>query len=336
MLTSASTIIALSQCPQLTERPTSTLAVLDPVMISTSGHTLLPDDAIEALKGLFKVVDWLTPNIPEALRLSGSTSTDTTGQSIGGLQDLVKLAKRTAEQCDVPIILLKGGHHPIPRDQLRDLDAYTVVYEDGEEEIECLNLWRQQTSGQSAERGQVVADILIQRGSAKPTLFVGNHVKSDSTHGTGCTLSSAIAAAYAKSAMTSTSDGAYIPVLAPMPHRDGREGDARTYGSNIGVRKRADLGVETVRNVEIAKSAIEYTRSAIATAYKMGQGHGPLNHSHLTTRRGLPPPTVTNPHPFVSHLIQSDLPLWKSYVGLLPIIHGVIPPITVSREDKGV
>lgn len=47
----------------------------------------------------------------------------------------------------------------------------------------------------------------------------------------------------------------------------------------------------------------------------MGLGHGPLNHSHLTTLRALPPPTKTNPHPFVSHLIQSDLPLWKSYVG---------------------
>jgi hydroxymethylpyrimidine/phosphomethylpyrimidine kinase len=49
----------------------------------------------------------------------------------------------------------------------------------------------------------------------------------------------------------------------------------------------------------------------------MGSGHGPLNHSHLTTPRALPPPTKSNPHPFVSHLIQSDLPLWKSYVSPL-------------------
>jgi len=72
------------------------------------------------------------------------------------------------------------------------------------------------------------------------------------------------------------------------------------------------IGVEG--NVEIARRAIEYTRSAISTAYPMGSGHGPLNHSHLTTQRALPEPTKSNPHPFVSHLIQSDLELWKSYV----------------------
>ena len=70
----------------------------------------------------------------------------------------------------------------------------------------------------------------------------------------------------------------------------------------------------TEGNILIAKTAVEYVRSAISTAYPMGSGHGPLNHSHLTTRRGLPEPTKSNPHPFVSHLIQSDLPLWKSYV----------------------
>jgi hydroxymethylpyrimidine/phosphomethylpyrimidine kinase len=73
-----------------------------------------------------------------------------------------------------------------------------------------------------------------------------------------------------------------------------------------------EIGEEA--NIEIAKRAIEYTRSAISTAYPMGSGHGPLNHSHMTTPRALPPPTKTNPHPFTSHLIQSDLPLWKSYV----------------------
>lgn len=207
MLTSASTIRALSTAPQLTQRPTSTLAVLDPVMISTSGHTLLPDDAIQALKGLFKVVDWLTPNIPEAQRLSSDSDKSTNPTDIRGIKDLVRLAEKTAETCDVPIILLKGGHHPLPRDQIKEIAKdYTAIYQDGDDEedtIECLNLWRRQVLGQRGfEGGKVVVDILIQRGSgtgAKPTLFVGKHVESDSTHGTGCTLSSAIAAAYANS-----------------------------------------------------------------------------------------------------------------------------------------
>jgi hydroxymethylpyrimidine/phosphomethylpyrimidine kinase len=60
MLTSAETIRALTTSKHLANK--EVMKVLDPVMISTSGHTLLPDDAIEALKDLFEVVDWLTPN----------------------------------------------------------------------------------------------------------------------------------------------------------------------------------------------------------------------------------------------------------------------------------
>ena len=194
MLTCASTITALSTSSQLTQRPSTTLAVLDPVMISTSGHTLLPPDAVEALKGLFKVVDWLTPNIPEAQSLSGHSN------EIRGIKDLIELARGTAENCDVPTILLKGGHCPLPREQIRGLSGeHNVVYGDGDDEedtIECLNLWRRQSLGQDTRKGKVVVDILIQRGG-RPTLFVGKHVESDSTHGTGCTLSSAIAASYA-------------------------------------------------------------------------------------------------------------------------------------------
>ena len=180
-------------------------------MISTSGHTLLPDDAIRALKGLFKVVDWLTPNIPEAQRLSSDS--DQSGE-IRGIQDLITLAKKTAETCDVPIILLKGGHHPLRRKHIKEIAKdYRVIYQDGDDEedtIECLNLWRREVLGQKGfEGGNVVVDILIQRGSgAKPTLFVGKHVESDSTHGTGCTLSSAIAAAYATS--PSSVSGKYL------------------------------------------------------------------------------------------------------------------------------
>jgi hydroxymethylpyrimidine/phosphomethylpyrimidine kinase len=190
MLTSAETIRALTACPHLTSR--KAMAVLDPVMISTSGHVLLPDDAIEALKGLFGVVDWLTPNIPEAEQLAGLKQGE-------GAEGLVELAKKTAEVCNVPIVLLKGGHSPILREQVNALQGYKVIWEEGDDEgdtIECLNRWRELiVPGEKSDK--VVLDILVQRG-AEPVLFVGKYVESSSTHGTGCTLSSAIAASYAK------------------------------------------------------------------------------------------------------------------------------------------
>jgi hydroxymethylpyrimidine/phosphomethylpyrimidine kinase len=190
MLTSAESIRALTTSPHLASR--KAMAVLDPVMISTSGHTLLPDDAVEALKGLFGVVDWLTPNVPEAEKLSGVEQGE-------GAEGLVGLAKKTAEVCGVPILLLKGGHSPILRDQVRILKGYRVIWEEGDDEgdtIECLNRWRKSVvSDQKSDK--VVLDILIQE-SGVPTIFVGKYVESTSTHGTGCTLSSAIAASYAK------------------------------------------------------------------------------------------------------------------------------------------
>lgn len=191
MLTSAETIKALTTCQHLTSR--KAMAVLDPVMISTSGHVLLPDDAIQALHGLFGLVDWLTPNVPEARQLAGLDELVETAEG------LVELAKKTAERCNVSIVLLKGGHCPISRSQVRALKGYRVIYEEGDDEgdtIECLNRWRKSVVP-GEKSSQVVLDILIQKG-LEPTLFVGRFVESTSTHGTGCTLSSAIAACYAK------------------------------------------------------------------------------------------------------------------------------------------
>ncbi len=37
----------------------------------------------------------------------------------------------------------------------------------------------------------------------------------------------------------------------------------------------------------MCKRATAYTRSAIASAYPFGKGHGPLNHSHLSSVRAL-------------------------------------------------
>ncbi|WVQ79761.1 phosphomethylpyrimidine kinase [Cryptococcus sp. DSM 104549] len=269
MLTSASTITALSRA-----LPSSQATiVLDPVMISTSGRTLLPDEAITALvQDLFPLVNYLTPNIPEASRLS-----DWQGKEVQTLDEMVELAKRTHAATRAEKVLLKGGHATIQRDEvLRYKGEFPIVWEEGDEEDETVEI----IVGYKASLGQrvdakkdLVVDILVDQGEVK-AMFVGNKVESQSTHGTGCTLSSAIACAYATA-------------------EDPRGGKS---------------------DVEIFKRAIAYTQSSIAAAFPFGHGHGPLNHGHLTALRALPPPTKQNPHPFLTHLIQSDMPLWKSYI----------------------
>ncbi len=116
--------------------------VLDPVMISTSGKKLLNEDAIhELLHRLIPYASVITPNLPEAERMSGIF--------IHNKDDMVKAAKIIAH--DYPgAILIKGGHLTDSSDDL--------LYDKGE----CY--W-----------------------------FKQDHIDNPNTHGTGCTLSSAIA-----------------------------------------------------------------------------------------------------------------------------------------------
>lgn len=121
--------------------------VLDPVMISTSGHKLLQEDAIYALiNKLLPIVDIVTPNIPEACELSQI--------SINTKEDMITAAKIIRRQTNAAI-LIKGGHMADCADDLLYINDNAIWYN-------------------------------------KPLL--NNH----NTHGTGCTLSSAIACNLAK------------------------------------------------------------------------------------------------------------------------------------------
>ena len=121
--------------------------VLDPVMISTSGSTLMNPDAISTLtERLFPLATLVTPNIPEAEILSGVRINDKS--------DIKKVAKYIADKYNCAV-LLKGGHSVNNADDL--------LYANG-----------------------------------KFQWFCGKKIDNPNTHGTGCTLSSAIAANLAK------------------------------------------------------------------------------------------------------------------------------------------
>ncbi|MEE0977255.1 MAG: bifunctional hydroxymethylpyrimidine kinase/phosphomethylpyrimidine kinase [Bacteroidales bacterium] len=76
--------------------------VLDPVMVSTSGHKLIEDDAIESIKNrLIPLSRVITPNIPEAEILSGC--------KISSEQDFEQVAKKLSFNKSVSV-LLKAGH----------------------------------------------------------------------------------------------------------------------------------------------------------------------------------------------------------------------------------
>ena len=121
--------------------------VVDPVMVATSGSSLLRNDAVDAImKELFPLATVITPNIPEAEVLSGL--------KIEGTDDMMKAAEQIGKNCGCAV-LLKGGHSIN--------DANDLLYADGRFQ------W-----------------------------FHGKRIDNPNTHGTGCTLSSAIASNLAK------------------------------------------------------------------------------------------------------------------------------------------
>lgn len=124
--------------------------VLDPVMVSTSGHKLMEDEAISTLvKELIPIARVITPNIPEAEIILNSKITNQ--------NQLTECAKRLSGDTGVSV-LLKAGH--LTEELLTD-----VFYNAENEEVIYLESQRLHTKN---------------------------------THGTGCTLSSAVAAFIAK------------------------------------------------------------------------------------------------------------------------------------------
>lgn len=121
--------------------------VVDPVMKSKNGRDLLEPRATATLiKELLPLATVVTPNAPEARRLSGLEVRDLEG---------AKKAARAIHAMGPAFVLVKGGHldGPVCEDLLYDGTAFTV--------------------------------------------FRSPRVRTRNTHGTGCTLSAAIASGLA-------------------------------------------------------------------------------------------------------------------------------------------
>ena len=98
MLFSAAIMDALA--PML-EKKTFPL-VVDPVCVSTSGHRLLEEDAVETLKTrILPLADLLTPNRHEAELLAG--------MEIAGEDDIAEAGRRLIA-LGAKAVLIKGGH----------------------------------------------------------------------------------------------------------------------------------------------------------------------------------------------------------------------------------
>ena len=97
--------------------------VVDPVMVSTSGHDLIGDEAFQILKTrLLPVARVVTPNIPEAERLAGFAIET---------EDDMRRAAEAIKSMGARAVLVKGGHRAIQEqalDVLLDADGRFVEF----------------------------------------------------------------------------------------------------------------------------------------------------------------------------------------------------------------
>ena len=96
------TVEVISEVARLIREWKLPSAVIDPVMQSTTGGTLMADDAIEAfVEELLPLARLVTPNIPEAEKLAGL--------NIGDEEQMHQAATRIRE-LGARAVLIKGGH----------------------------------------------------------------------------------------------------------------------------------------------------------------------------------------------------------------------------------
>ena len=130
--------------------------VLDPVMIATSGNSLIKDETKDFLVNkLFKIVDIITPNLDETKEIVKIILNNENIENIDSIEKMKNYGKVIADFTK-KWVLIKGGH-----------------------------------------LSNSAVDILLN--SDKTYILEGEKIFSNNTHGTGCSLSSAIASNLAKS-----------------------------------------------------------------------------------------------------------------------------------------
>ncbi|KIW66752.1 phosphomethylpyrimidine kinase [Phialophora macrospora] len=216
MLASAETIRVVAEALQ---RHKVANIITDPVMVSTSGAQLLPGDAVRNLREkMLPISTLLTPNIPEATLLLRDA--DMQYKSPSNLDDLKALAKMV-HQLGPQAVLLKGGHMPLTT-------SYAKATTD-------------------ADRALTV-DILYDGNTF--TTIESPFLTAKNTHGTGCSLASAIASNLALQRVSSKASHAEPPSLALA------------------------LPLATRKAVHYVSCGIKLSDPSL------GQGAGPINHFH--------------------------------------------------------
>jgi thiaminase II len=223
------------------------------VMVATSGAQLLPHDAVRNMRELLlPMTTILTPNIPEAiLLLKGTGLFPEAPTNVDGLKDLARALHRLGPKA----ILLKGGHMPMTKSFIkaeRDEDKHLTI------------------------------DIFYNGEDFE--VITSEYLNVKNTHGTGCSLASAIAANLALQ-------------ITPL-------------NTNI-VSRSSRVPKQDISLLAAVRKAIRYIQTAIYLSDpSLGKSSGPISHLHPISIR-----PFTSGHFIDTYLLPHALiaPLWQRY-----------------------
>lgn len=141
--------------------------VVDPVMISTSGHDLIGDEAFQVLKNdLLSVARLVTPNIPEAERLAGfaiETEAD------------MKRAAEVIRSLGARAVLVKGGHRRDATDILLDENGNFVEFR--EEYIDVGEVHGSGCTLSAAIAANLGQGLILEHAIAAAKTYLTDHIR---------------------------------------------------------------------------------------------------------------------------------------------------------------
>ena len=254
----------------LKEAGQSPVVVLDPVMVSTSGHQLIDDAAREAMiQHVFPYCDVLTPNLQEAEALLGRElySFDDVER---GARDLLNMMMKTGSTMttngDGKSVLIKGGHR-----NKNSNDSITKTANEEYAQDYVLSSPSEEYDGSGVRgEGERVCD------GNRGVWIRSPRIDTVDTHGTGCTLSSAIASALAL----------------------GRQGRADTNGVTGAIG-----AIQVVDACCLAKAYVTAGIQHAGNKEGIGRGPSPVRHTHFPNSWKYFPSIVSDP---ATSLLSSD------------------------------
>ncbi|KAL7545397.1 hypothetical protein ACHAWF_008741 [Thalassiosira exigua] len=216
--------------------------VVDPVMISTSGHKLIDDGAKSALiSKVFPFADLVTPNKFEAEELLGRKLA-TPREVEEGAREILAMGPGA--------VLIKGGHS-LREAQGGGVEGASITNGDDDLSAEYAQDYLL-ASDEASDEGKPVEDRSRLCDASRGLWLRGRRHDTIHTHGTGCTLSSAIATAWA------------------MGQRERERGDAE--GGRTG-------SLSSMRLVDACCVAKAYVNAGISRGVGLGGGPGPVVHT---------------------------------------------------------